>query len=253
MTGEETIIALQGIKKDYEIKSMQEEKVQKVKVLKGIDMTVKSGEYVAIMGRSGSGKTTLLKILGLILRPDGGTVSFREKDIQSMWKDELADIRRRKMGFIFQNFELIDSLSVLDNIMLPAIIDKRPLDEAKEKARVLAVRLDLKDELLGKAPYELSGGERQRVAICRALINDPELILADEPTGNLDEKSGNIVSDILTDINANMGKTIILVTHNPKLAGTSKRLYMIKDGIISETLEQQGNSDTYYREILERM
>lgn len=253
MTGEETILALQGIKKDYEIKSMQEEKIQKVKVLKGIDMTVNSGEYVAIMGRSGSGKTTLLKILGLILRPDEGTVFFRGKNIQSLWKDELADIRRRKMGFVFQNFELIDSLSILDNIMLPAIIDKRPLDEAKEKARALAVKLDLKEELLAKAPYELSGGEKQRVAICRALINDPELILADEPTGNLDEKSGNIVSDILLDINTNMGKTIIMVTHNPKLAGNSKKLYMIKDGIIAETLEQCGNSNTYYREILERM
>ena len=157
------------------------------------------------------------------------------------------------MGFVFQNFELIDSLSILDNIMLPAIIDKRPLDEAKEKARSLAVKLDLKEELLAKAPYELSGGEKQRVAICRALINDPELILDDEPTGNLDEKSGNIVSDILLDINTNMGKTIIMVTHNPKLAGNSKKLYMIKDGIIAETLEQCGNSNTYYREILERM
>lgn len=253
MVNGEIIIDAQAIKKDYVIKSMQEDKIQKVEVLKGLDMTVKSGEYISVMGRSGSGKTTLLKIMGLTLLPTDGTVFFEGHNILELWKDELADIRRRKIGFVFQNFELLDSLSALDNIMLPGIVDKIPLLEVRKRAENLAEQLELSKKLLGKAPYELSGGERQRVAICRALINNPELILADEPTGNLDEKSGEIVAGIFKEINVTMKKTIVMVTHNPKLASMSKTLYMIRDGKIAKKLERGNSQERYYQEILKCM
>lgn len=232
MKNAEKLIEIHGLKKSYEIKSLHEEQVQKIEVLKGIDMTIKSGEYVAIMGRSGGGKTTLLKIMGLMLYPTEGTMLFKGRNVKDLWKDELADIRRREIGFVFQDFSLMDSLSALDNIMLPGIIDKMEEVTARERAYTLAEKFELGRKLLSKAPYELSGGEKQRVAICRALMNDPALILADEPTGNLDEKSGQIVSDILTDINQNMHKTIVMVTHNPQLAETSGKVYILRDGKI---------------------
>lgn len=231
----ERMIEIQGLKKSYEIKSLQEEN-QRVEVLKGIDMIIRAGEYISIMGRSGDGKTTLLKIMGMTLYPTEGTVLFKGRDIRKLWKDELADIRRKEIGFVFQDFSLMDSLSALDNIMLPGIIDKMEEDEARERAYALAEQFDLRRKLLAKAPYELSGGEKQRVAICRALMNDPDLILADEPTGNLDEKSGQIVSGILTEIHKNMHKTIVLVTHNPQLAAMSEKQYILKSGKIMEEL-----------------
>ena len=190
--------------------------------------------------------------LGLIDEPTKGTIYFKEKDIDKLWKDELADIRRREIGFVFQDFYLMDSLSVKENIMLPMILDKAEAESCIERAESLAEQFGL-THLLDKNPYELSGGEKQRAAICRALLNNPELILADEPTGNLDSKSGKIVVDEFIKINEVMKKTIIMVTHDPQMASKCKRIIFLKDGIVLEDLRRIGSCEEFYHKVLERM
>ena len=170
------------------------------------------------MGRSGCGKTTLLKLLGMIDRQTGGKLFFEEHDTEDLWKDEFADIRRRKIGFVFQDFYLMDSLSVRENIMLPKILDKKSAKECMEESQKYAEQFGI-THLMNKKPYELSGGEKQRVAISRALINNPDLILADEPTGNLDSKSGDVVIHTLSHINRELGKTIVMVSHDLDFCG----------------------------------
>ena len=216
-----------------------------IHVLKDIDFEVKKGEFVAIMGKSGCGKSTFL-----IERPTAGAIYFDGMDTEELWKDELADIRRRRIGFVFQDFYLLDSLNVRDNILLPMILDKADSQVMKDKVAELAGRFGI-DHLLLKAPYELSGGEKQRAAICRALINDPELILADEPTGNLDSRSGQIVMDALKEINEDMHKTIIMVTHDPYFASLSKRVVLLKDGKILDTLLRQELGEGFYQKVFE--
>lgn len=184
-----SIIKTEHLVHNYIIKTSTMD-INTIHVLKDIDFEVEKGEFVSIMGRSGCGKSTFLKLLGMIERPTSGTIYFDGMDTEDLWKDELADIRRRRIGFVFQDFYLLDSLCIKDNILLPMILDKAESKSMVEKAEGLAELFGIKD-LLPKAPYELSGGEKQRAAICRALINDPEIILADEPTGNLDSKSGN--------------------------------------------------------------
>jgi len=197
-----------------------------IKVIRGLSLKVEKKDFLGIMGKSGCGKSTLLRVLGLLDRPTEGKVFFEDFDTEELWKDELADIRRRKIGFVFQDYYLMDSLTVRENMILPMILDKA---DSKEK---------------------------QRAAICRALINDPELILADEPTGNLDSKSGKIVLDALKEING-WGKTIIMVTHDPQMASNCKKVILLKDGVILKTLEGKGDSEEererYYREILGEM
>lgn len=210
------------------------------------------GEFVGIMGKSGSGKTSLLKVLGMIDRQTDGKIEFMGEDTSELTKDALADIRRKKIGFVFQDFYLMDSLSVEENMMLPMILDggekETMLTEAEKYAGQFQIR-----HLLKKYPYELSGGEKQRAAICRALINDPDLILADEPTGNLDSKSGQIVIDALTQINRENGKTIVMVTHDPQMASYCGRILLLKDGVILEELRNRGSREVFYAEILKRM
>ena len=249
----ENVLRVEELIRNYS-KSGNEKKKQAgdIEVLRGLDFKVKEGEFVGIIGRSGCGKTTLLKILGLIDSPTAGKVYFNGKDTAELWQDELADIRRREIGFVFQDFYLMDNLSVRENIMLPKILDKGETGECIDASEKYAVQFGL-EHLLEKKPYELSGGEKQRVAICRALINDPELILADEPTGNLDSKSGDIVVNTLTNINQELGKTIIMVTHDPKMASFCTRLILLKDGVIQEDLDRQGDSEEFYQEILRRM
>ena len=179
-----SIIKTEHLVHNYIIKTSTMD-INTIHVLKDIDFEVEKGEFVSIMGRSGCGKSTFLKLLGMIERPTSGTIYFDGMDTEDLWKDELADIRRRRIGFVFQDFYLLDSLCIKDNILLPMILDKAESKSMVEKAEGLAELFGIKD-LLPKAPYELSGGEKQRAAICRALINDPEIILADEPTGNLD-------------------------------------------------------------------
>lgn len=223
-----------------------------IKVLKGLNFAVENQEFVGIMGKSGCGKTTLLKTLGLIDRPTKGKVYFKEGDTDDLWMDELSDIRRREIGFVFQDFYLMDSLSVQENIMLPMVLDKAEAKACMENSRKFAEQFGI-THLLEKNPYELSGGEKQRVAICRALINNPDLLLADEPTGNLDSKSGKVVVDALEAINEEMGKTIIMVTHDPQVASHCKRIIFLKDGVILEDLRREGSIEEFYQEILVRM
>ena len=230
----------------------KKESADDIKVLKGLNFTVEEQDFVGIMGKSGCGKTTLLKVLGLIDRPTEGAVYFREMDTNDLWKDELSDIRRREIGFVFQDFYLMDSLSVRENIMLPMILDKAETKACMENSELFAEKFGI-THLLNKNPYELSGGEKQRVAICRALINNPDLILADEPTGNLDSKSGKVVVDALEEINEKMEKTIIMVTHDPQVASHCKRIIFLKDGVILEDLKREGSTEDFYQEILTRM
>ena len=229
------------------------EETESIKVLKGLDFVVKEQEFVGIMGKSGCGKTTLLKTLGLIDKPTKGNLYFCGKETRKLWNDELADIRRREIGFVFQDFYLMDSLSVSENIMLPMVLDKKNVRKCMEKGKEYAEHFGL-SHLMKKYPYELSGGEKQRVAISRALINNPDLILADEPTGNLDSKSGKIVIDALERINRKMKKTIIMVTHDPQVASHCKRIIFLKDGVILEDLRRKGASEEeFYEKIIERM
>lgn len=222
-----------------------------IKVIRGISMKVEKGEFLGIMGKSGCGKSTLLRVLGLLDRPTEGKIYFEDFDTEELWKDELADIRRRKIGFVFQDYYLMDSLTVRENIILPMILDKADSAEMKKRAEKYAEQFEI-SHLLDKKPTELSGGEKQRAAICRALINDPELILADEPTGNLDSKSGKIVLDALKEINS-WGKTIIMVTHDPQMASNCSRIILLKDGVILDTLNRGDNQDKFYQEIISRM
>ncbi|WP_333677282.1 ABC transporter ATP-binding protein [Muricomes intestini] len=223
-----------------------------IKVLKGLSFQVEKGEFLGVMGKSGCGKTTLLKVLGLIDRQTDGALKFMEKGTDGLHPDELADLRRKQIGFVFQDFYLMDSLSVKENIMLPMILDKEKSEIMSEKTRELAEQFQI-DSLLEKDPYELSGGEKQRVAICRALINNPDVILADEPTGNLDTKSGKIVIDALMQINREYGKTVIMVTHDPKMASHCGKIILLKDGVILETLRKTGTDEAFYHLTLEKM
>lgn len=188
----------------------------------------------------------------MIDKPTNGKIQFAGEDTDSLYGDKLAEIRNQKIGFVFQDFYLMDSLSVEENIMLPMILKKSPVKEMQKKAKNLAEQFEI-GKLLQKNPYELSGGERQRVAICRALINDPELILADEPTGNLDSRSGQIVIDALGKISKELGKTILMVTHDPKMASCCGRILLLKDGVILKELKAEEDKDAFYREITGQM
>ncbi len=229
-----------------------ENKKEEIRVIKEIGLTVQEGEFVGIMGKSGCGKTTLIKVLGMIDKPTGGTVFFKGRDTKELWAEELADIRRRELGFVFQDFYLMDSLTIRNNIMLPMVLDKKKAKECLKKGEELAEQFGI-THLLNKHPYELSGGEKQRAAICRALINDPDLILADEPTGNLDTKSGEIVVEEFKRVNEKLGKTIIMVTHDPRMASNCKRILFLRDGQILEDAVRAGSQEDFYEQILEKM
>lgn len=246
------VIRVEHLIRNYKIIQTENQKAKELKVLKGLDFTIKEQEFVGIMGKSGCGKTTLLKILGLIDKPTRGNVYFYGRNASELWSDELADIRRRKIGFVFQDFYLLNSLSVEENIMLPMVLDKAEVKDCYRNAHKFGKKFGV-DHLLKKQPYEISGGEKQRVAICRALINNPNLILADEPTGNLDSKSGQIVINALKEINEKMKKTIIMVTHDPQMASHCSRLILLKDGVILEDLKRKGTIEEFYEEIIGKM
>ena len=228
-----TVIKADSIIRDYS---------KTIQVLKGIDFSANEGEFIGIMGRSGCGKTTLLKILGLIDRPTQGTVYFQGRDTGELDKDELSDIRRKELGFIFQDFCLMDNLTVRENNYLPSILDRDDISAIKERTKSYAARTGL-SHLLDKTPSELSGGEKQRTAICRALMNSPTVILADEPTGSLDSQSGEAVMDMLEEINRNYGKTIILVTHDARVAAYCDKIITMRDGSISDILQRGQGED----------
>jgi putative ABC transport system ATP-binding protein len=195
--------------------------------LRGIDLTIRKGESVAILGPSGCGKSTLLHIIGCLDKPTKAKVFIGGKDVSTFSENELAKIRRKKIGFVFQFFYLIPTLNVLENVVLPLVIYGK---KDEEKARAVLKSVGLEHRISHK-PNELSGGERQRVAIARAIINDPELILADEPTGNLDSKSGKEIIDLLLNLNKK-GITLVVVTHDKSIAKRMKRIIYMKDGKI---------------------
>lgn len=201
------------------------------KVLKGVSLQVMKGEFVSIMGPSGSGKSTLLYILGGLDAPTGGFVYLNGTDISHFSDEKMSRIRRQKIGFVFQFYNLIPNLNVEENIMLPLLLDgKRMRDYKKQLNHILEV-VDLSGRRK-HTPRELSGGQQQRVAIARALIGSPEILFADEPTGNLDSKTGAEIMNLLRDINRECGQTIIMVTHSPEAAKSSSRVITVRDGMI---------------------
>lgn len=202
-----------------------------VKALKNINLKINSGERVAIIGPSGSGKSTLLHLIGCLDKPTKGKIFIAGKDTSKLTDDELARIRREKIGFVFQFFYLFPTLTALENVMLPMVFTKRNRLERRERAKKLLKLVGL-EKRFHHYPLQLSGGERQRVAIARAMANNPEIILADEPTGNLDSKSGKDVIKILTKLNEKEGVTLVLVTHDKFIASHAKRIIKLKDGKI---------------------
>ncbi|MBF8150959.1 ABC transporter ATP-binding protein [Winogradskyella sp. F6397] len=201
-----------------------------VHVLKGIDLDIKRGEYVAIMGPSGSGKSTLMNLLGCLDTPTAGSYNLNGNDVSQMSDDELADIRNTEIGFVFQTFNLLPRTTALDNVALPMVYAGASKKERVERATEVLTDVGLADRMDHK-PNQLSGGQRQRVAVGRALVNKPSIILADEPTGNLDSKTGVEIMKLFDDIHA-AGNTVIMVTHEEDIAAHAKRVIRLRDGII---------------------
>jgi len=223
------MIHLEKISRIYEIGN------QSIHALDAVDLDISAGEFVAVMGRSGSGKSTLLNMLGCMDRPDFGDYFLDGKNISGMDDDELSAVRNRYMGFIFQSFHLLPRLTTLDNVLLPRRYHTLGVRESdREKAMDLLQRVDLGDRIEHK-PNELSGGQRQRVAIARSLINEPKVVLADEPTGNLDSSTSDAIMDLLKELNRD-GQTIVMVTHEPEIADHATRQIIMRDGEILEDL-----------------
>lgn len=243
------IIKAIDLKRNYKRKSSTQNSPATVHVLHGLNFEIEEHEFVCIMGKSGCGKTTLLKLLGLIDKPTDGQLLFMEEDSKNLRGDDLAFILRKKIGFVYQDFYLLDSLSVKENIMVPLILDQEERKIMEEKALRYAEQFEI-DHVINKYPYELSGGEKQRAAICRSLINDPDLILADEPTGNLDSKSSRNVIQSLSEINKSLNKTVVMVTHDPETASYCNRLIFLKDGLIHMDIKRTGTREAFYKDIL---
>ena len=228
-----SIIELKRVWKTYKMGESN------VHALRGIDFSVQLGEFVAIQGPSGSGKSTAMNLIGCLDVPTRGDVLLDGHDISRLSESDLAQIRGRKIGFIFQKFNLIETLTALENVMLPLTFQGVPEDERRERAITLLTQFGLGDRMHHK-PNQLSGGQQQRVAIARSLSVDPPVILADEPTGNLDSKTGKDVMSFLRDLNERQGKTIVLVTHDDALAHAADRIAFLKDGIIVKSQRVRG-------------
>ncbi len=223
------LVQVQDLKKTYETGSVRFE------ALRGVSLDIPSGDFVAIMGESGSGKSTLLHIVGGLDKPTTGSVTVASQRLDSMSETELAIFRRNQIGFVFQFFNLVENLSVRANVELPALLERRKKKNVREHSTELLERLGIADQA-DKHPWELSGGQQQRVAIARAFINHPTLLLADEPTGNLDSTSGDEVLEILRDFNA-QGQTILMVTHAASAAALAKYVLFIRDGLLVDKMD----------------
>jgi ABC-type lipoprotein export system ATPase subunit len=230
MSKDDIILKAEELHKSYRMGATD------VKVLKGVNLSVRNGEFIAIIGASGSGKSTLLHILGALDKPSRGVVKFENRNLNRFRAGQLNRFRNKMVGFVFQFYHLLDELSVLENVFLPAMTGKSIIGwfacrkKAKKKAKELLAQLGLSERLKHK-PYQLSGGERQRVAIGRALMNEPVLLLADEPTGNLDSTTGNGILEVLETLNR-AGQTIVMVTHDERIARRAGRIVTLTDGKI---------------------
>lgn len=219
-----------------------------VEALRDVNFTVERGEYVAIMGESGSGKTTLLNILAALDKPTEGKVYLKDRDLGKLKEKEIATFRRQNLGFVFQDFNLLDTFSLKDNIFLPLVLSGKKYPEMEKRLKPIAEKLGI-EKLLEKYPYEVSGGQKQRAAIARALITKPQLILADEPSGALDSKAADSLMNLFTTINQD-GQTIVMVTHSVKAASSAKRVFFIKDG---KVFHQLYRGDLTNEEMYERI
>ena len=224
----------------------------RVQALSDVNFSVEKGEYVAIMGESGSGKTTLLNILASLDRPTEGKVLMEGRDMAGIREKDLAAFRRNNLGFVFQDFNLLDTFSIRDNIFLPLVLSRTPYDEMEKRLMPLAEKLGI-SEILDKYPYEISGGQKQRTAAARALIKNPRILLADEPTGALDSRAADGLLKILGRINSE-GQTILMVTHSVKAASHAGRVLFIKDGEVFHQIYRGGkNSEELYQNIADTL
>ena len=243
-----TILTVSNLKKVYTARLGG----QQVAALTHVSFSVEAGEFAAIMGESGAGKTTLLNILATLDKPTGGSVILGGRDLSQIGERELSAFRRENLGFVFQDFNLLDTFSVKDNILLPLVLEALPYGQMEEKLYPLARRLGICD-ILGKFPYEISGGQKQRAAIARALIAQPQLVLADEPTGALDSRAAQNLLELFQQINRE-GQTILMVTHSVKAASYAGRVLFIKDGEVFHQLYRGGQSrDQFYQRIADAL
>ncbi len=229
----EPIIKLENIWKVYQLGEIE------LTVLKGINLEIYPGTFMTIMGPSGSGKSTLMHIIGCLDTPTKGEILLEGKNVSNFSEDKLAQIRGQKIGFVFQQFNLLHNLNALENVMLPMVFQGVPEKERIERAKELLSSLNLEKRIYHR-PSELSGGERQRIAIARALSNDPEVVVADEPTGNLDSTTGKKIMEVFINLHKKENKTIVVVTHDPNIARYSKEIVNIKDGQIIHNHIQSG-------------
>lgn len=232
-----TILEVNNVKKIYTTRFGG----AKVQALSNVSFTVEEGEFVAIMGESGSGKTTLLNILASLDKPTSGEVKLKGMNLSAIREKDIASFRRDHLGFVFQDFNLMDNFSVMDNIFLPLVLSGKKYPEMSQRIKPIAAGLGI-SEILQKYPYEISGGQKQRTAVARAVITNPELILADEPTGALDSKSADELLDIFREINES-GQTILMVTHSIKAASKAGRVLFIKDGEVFHQLYRGAGTD----------
>lgn len=224
------LIELKNVWKIYKVGEVE------VPALRGVDLAIKQGEFLAVMGKSGSGKSTMLNSIGSLDIPTKGKIYLDGVDISSLSESDLASVRGKKIGFIFQQFNLVLSLTALENVMLPMIFQGVPLEKRKKIATDMLNSVSL-GHVINKTPLQCSGGEQQRIAIARSLVNDPELILADEPTGNLDSATGKSVIDFLKNLHKDRKKTIVMVTHDEFLARGAQRICVLRDGKIIKEME----------------
>lgn len=230
------------------IKKVFGEKIQ-YEALKGINLTVQDGEFIGIMGPSGSGKSTLLNLIATIDRPTDGTILLNQQDPNQLSQEKLAQFRRRELGFVFQDFNLMPTLTVEENIILPLTLDGEKVSVMNQKMQQLAKRLGI-ESLLKKRIAEISGGQKQRVAVARAMIHQPQLLLADEPTGNLDTKSSDDVMHLLKQLNQEEHATILMVTHDPLAASFCQKIIFIKDGELLKEIQNPGSQQQFYDQLL---
>jgi len=222
------------------------------RALTNIDITIDKGEFVGVMGPSGSGKTTLLNVISTIDEPTTGEVLIDGKNPHQLNKNELAKFRRRELGFVFQDFNLMNTLTIEENIVLPLTLDNKRVKEMKQKAHKLAETLGI-NEILNKRTYEISGGQMQRAAVARAMVHEPKLVLADEPTGNLDSKSSKDVMELLTLMNEKQKVTTMLVTHDATAASYCNRVIFIRDGKLYSEIHKGDNRQVFFQKIIDTL